>query len=32
MTVSRLQMQNETENEIGRFLFPFIHGLRIFDT
>ena len=22
-------MQNDTENEIGRSLFPFIHGLRI---
>ena len=21
------QMQNDTENEIGRSLFPFIHGL-----
>ena len=27
-----LQMQNDTENEIGRSLFPFIHGLRIVDT
>ena len=25
----RPQMQNDTENEIGRSLFPFIHGLRI---
>ena len=25
----RNQMQNDTENEIGRSLFPFIHGLRI---
>ena len=23
----RNQMQNDTENEIGRSLFPFIHGL-----
>ena len=23
----RPQMQNDTENEIGRSLFPFIHGL-----
>ena len=22
-------MQNDTENEIGRSIFPFIHGLRI---
>ena len=28
----RLQMQNDTENEIGRSLFPFIYGLRIVDT
>ena len=25
----RNQMQNNTENEIGRSLFPFIHGVRI---
>ena len=25
----RPQIQNDTENEIGRSLFPFIHGLRI---
>ena len=25
----RPQMQNDTENEIGRSVFPFIHGLRI---
>ena len=25
----RPQMQNDTENEIGRLLFPLIHGLRI---
>ena len=25
----RPQMQNDTENEIGRSLFPLIHGLRI---
>ena len=25
----RPQMQNDIENEIGRSLFPFIHGLRI---
>ena len=25
----RLLMQNDTENEIGRSLFPFIHGLKL---
>ena len=28
----RLQMQNDSKNETGRPLFPFIHGLRIVDT
>ena len=27
--IDRFQMQNDSENEIGRSLFPFIHGLRV---